>query len=117
MVICDHDRIGYGLGNDIAHPILDRKNHPRKRILSASNPDSNDVSNGERVDELKPEFFILVPAIARYSHGQFNLHRTSRYVGRGDVAVTWHAVFRRFCPLLELIGIEHNDPLLFILLK
>lgn len=39
MVVRDHDRVRYCLGNNISHPVLERKNDPvNKTMLATNNP-------------------------------------------------------------------------------
>jgi hypothetical protein len=89
VVIRDHDRIRDRLGNDIIPMIL----------------------QGE--DNLESLLLVLVPTVAGYSHRQLDLHAPGnlRHLRFGSGRFRW------FGPVFQLIGIEDDHTLVFMLLK
>ena len=94
VIIGDHDRIGHGLSDDLAHVVRDGK------------------------DDLKSELLILMSAVTRNTHGKLNLHC---FAPRGHLGISLRApgsrVIGRFGPLFDLIRIEDDDSLLLVFLK
>ena len=96
VIIGNHYGVCHGLGNHLFELIFD----------------------GE--DYLKPEFLVLMTTIASDTHGKFDLH--------GSFGKCWwwislmpqetvRCILCRLGPLFDLICVEYNNALLFVLLK